>query len=53
MRRPHVENHFLADVVIGFARLGLSGSHSRHRIGRLNFTRREWHKIDNHIYAGE
>src|ERR1700731_605461 len=61
MRRPHVENHFLADVVIGFAQLRFFGSDSRYRIGRFNFAHGECHRlvlssvewIDNGVYAGE
>src|SRR5437588_10517910 len=61
MRRPHVENHFLADVVIGFAKLRFLRGNSRHRIGRFNFANGECHRlvlssvewIDNCIYAAE
>ena len=51
MRRPHVEHHFLADVVVGVTQLRIRRDHARHRIGRFNFARRESHKIDNCIYA--
>src|ERR1700746_2188855 len=48
MRRPHVQNHFLAYVVIAtFAQLCLFGGDSRHRIGRFNLADGKSHKIDN------
>src|SRR2546430_8547268 len=45
MRRPHVENHFLADVVIGFAQPRLLRGNSRHWIGRLNLADGECHRF--------
>src|SRR5438552_638862 len=59
MRRPHVENHFLTDVVIGFPQLRFLRGNSRYRIGRFNFANGKCHRlvlssvewIDNCIYA--
>ena len=50
VRRPHVEDHFLADVVIGFAQLRLFGSDSRYWIGRFNLANGECHTL---VYARE
>ncbi len=33
MRRPHVEHHFFANVVLGMAQLRIGCDDSRHRIG--------------------
>src|SRR5206468_9241210 len=52
MRRPHVQHHFFADIIVGMTQFGVRRDHSRYRIGRLNFARRERHKIDNR-YACE
>ena len=44
MRRAHIENHFLADVVIGFAQFRFLGGNARYRIGRFNFAHCEGHR---------
>ena len=45
MRRPHVEHHLFANVVLGMAQLRIGRDDSRHWIGRFNLARREGHGL--------
>jgi hypothetical protein len=42
--RPHVQHHFLTDIVITVPQLGVGSDDARSRIGRLDFTNGECHR---------
>ena len=52
VRRPHVEDHFFADVAEIFARARIGRGHARHRVRRFDFARDKCHRQPR-VYAGE
>ena len=51
VRRPHVKDHFLAEIVALFLQRRLRRGNPRDRIRRFNFARRESHKTITSAYA--
>ena len=47
MGRPHVEDHFLADVLVDFPQFRVRRGDPCHGIRRFDFANSESHKIDN------
>src|SRR5262249_48192875 len=58
MRRPHVEDHLLANIVVPrLAQCRVDRGYSRNRVWRFDLARRKWHgrrsyNVPGKIYAG-